>query len=253
MSNSNGLALFTSSINQLMESPLIMVDKQIANLLQSVTRVPALMKTLQDTVKASSYATEFSRAKVTLTRPDGTIECRLKLPTEHTRLFTFVVCLLMQVDSGKLNFIDFLKEYFSQEDSNDSYAQFVVEVLKPFKQAGESILYVQDPYSLDVQNVERAEKYFYAERSYISTEALRQMLSLVQDVRQCIDQLPFACTEDQIDATNICNAMSNALHLKNARILSFVWIGFKNTFRHFPQTQGLIAKVGELLHQNVQN
>ena len=159
----------------------------------------------------------------------------------------------MQVDSGKLNFIDFLKEYFSQEDSNDSYAQFVVEVLKPFKQAGESILYVQDPYSLDVQNVERAEKYFYAERSYISTEALRQMLSLVQDVRQCIDQLPFACAEDQIDATNICNAMSNALHLKNARILSFVWIGFKNTFRHFPQTQGLIAKVGELLQQNVQN
>ena len=159
----------------------------------------------------------------------------------------------MQVDSGKLNFTDFLKEYFYNEDSNDSYAQFVVDVLKPFKQAGESILYTQDPYSLDVQNVERAEKYFYAERSYISTEALRQMLSLVQDVRQCIEELPFACNEDKIDASAICNAMSNALHLKNARILSFVWIGFKNIFRHYSQTQALVASIGELLQQNVQN
>ncbi len=253
VSNSNGLALFTSSINQLIESPLIMVNKQIANLLQTVTRVPALMKTLQETVKTSSYATEFSRAKVTLTRPDGTLECKLKLPTEQTRLFTFVVCLLMQVDSAKLNFIDFLKEYFYQEDSNDSYALFVAEVLKPFKQAGESLLYTQDPYSLDAENVERAEKYFYAERSYISTEALRQALSLVQDVRQAIDQLDFACEEDRIDAVTICNAMSNALHLKNARILSFVWIGFKNTFRHYQTVQICVEQLAKLLQENVQS
>ena len=253
MTNSNGLALFTSSINQLIESPLIMVDKKIANLLQAVTRVPALMKTLQDTVKASSYATEFSRAKVTLTRPDGTLERKLKLPAEQTRIFTFVVCLLMQVDSGKLNFIDFLKEYFYQEDSNDSYTIFVAEVLKPFKQAGESILYTQDPYSLDLDNVERAEKYFYAERTYISTEALRQMLSIVQDVRQSIEGLQFACDEDRIDAVAICNAMSNALHLKNARILSFVWIGFKNTFRYHPSVCDFVANLGLLLQQNVQN
>ena len=253
MTNSNGLALFTSSINQLIESPLIMVDKKIANLLQAVTRVPALMKTLQDTVKASSYATEFSRAKVTLTRPDGTLERKLKLPAEQTRIFTFVVCLLMQVDSGKLNFIDFLKEYFYQEDSNDSYTIFVAEVLKPFKQAGESILYTQDPYSLDLDNVERAEKYFYAERTYISTEALRQMLSIVQDVRQSIEGLQFACDEDRIDAVAICNAMSNALHLKNARILSFVWIGFKNTFRYHPSVCDCVANLGLLLQQNVQN
>jgi hypothetical protein len=110
--SNNGLALFTASINQMMESPLIMVDKQIANLLKSVTRVPELMKCLQETIKATSYATEFSRAQVVLTRPDGTVERKLKLPIEPARLFTFVVCLLMQVDSAKLNFIDFLKEYF---------------------------------------------------------------------------------------------------------------------------------------------
>ncbi len=252
MSN-NGLALFTASINQMMESPLIMVDKQIANLLSSVTRVPELMKCLQETIKATNYATEFSRAQVVLTRPDGTVERKLKLPTEPTRLFTFVVCLLMQVDSNKLNFIDFLKEYFYQEDSNDSYTIFVAEVLKPFKQAGEAILYTQDPFSLDAENVERAEKYFYAERSYLSTEALRQMLSLVENVRQSIDSLAFDCDTDRIDAVTICNAMSNALHLKNARILSFVWIGFKNTFKYHPQLQENVTALGVLLQENLQN
>ena len=253
MSNTNGIALFTSSINQMMESPLIMVDKQIANLLKSITRVPALINCLQDTIKSSNYATEFSRAKVTLTRPDGPVECKLKLPTEPTRLFTFVVCLLMQVDSAKVNFIDFLKEYFYQEDSNDSYAIFVAEVLKPFKQAVESILYTQDPYSLDIGNVERAEKYFYAEKCYISTDALRQMLSLVEDVRQAVESLSFTCDADRIDAVTICNAMSNALHLKNARILTFVWIGFKNTFKGFLQVQDELAQLATLLQENVQN
>lgn len=253
MTNSNGLALFTSSINQLMESPLIMVDKQIAGLLQTVTRVPALVKCLQDTVKASSYATEFSRARVVLTRPDGTVECKLKLPVEQARLFTFVVCLLMQVDSGKLNFSDFLKEYFYQQDSNDSYSLFVAQVLKPFKQAGEGLLYSEDPFSLDADNVERAERYFYAERSYLATDALRQMLSLVEDVRQMLDSLSFTNESERIDAVAICNAMSNALHLKNARILSFCWIGFKNVFRYYPQTQAIVDQLAILLQQNVQN
>ena len=253
MTNNNGLALFTSSINQLIESPLIMVDKQIANLLQTVTRVPQLLKCLQETSKASNYATEFSRAKVVLTRPDGTLECKLKLPVEQARLFTFVVCLLMQVDSGKLNFIDFLKEYFYQEDSNDSYAIFVADVLKPFKQAGESILYTQDPFSLDAENLERAEKYFYAERSYLSSDALRTMLSLVEDVRQALPTLAFACQQDYVDAVTICNAMSNALHLKNARILTFVWIGFKNTLKPFATLDQIVGEIGKLLQENVQS
>ena len=126
-------------------------------------------------------------------------------------------------------------------------------MLKPFKQAGEALLYSEDPFSLDADNVERAERYFYAERSYLATDALRQMLSLVEDVRQMLDSLSFTNESERIDAVAICNAMSNALHLKNARILSFCWIGFKNVFRYYPQTQAIVDQLAILLQQNVQN
>ena len=252
MNNSNGLALFTNSINKLMESPLIMVDKQIANLLQTVTRVPNLMKCLQDTVKATSYATEFSRARVTLTRPDGTIESKLKLPADQSRLFTFVVCLLMQIDSDQINFTDFLKEYYYNADSNASYACFVSEVLKPFKNAAESLLHSQELYIVDTEAIERAEKYFYAEKCYLPNEVLNRLLTLVDGIRQSLTTVNFTSQADYSDAVAICNAMYNALYLKNDKILSFVWIGFKNTLRLYDGFAVILDEIANLLQTNLQ-
>ncbi|MCM1043242.1 MAG: hypothetical protein NC350_03415 [Corallococcus sp.] len=243
----NGLALFTDSINQLIECKLIMVDKQIAYLLKSIVKVPVLTRCLADTLKTSSYVTEFSRARITLTRPNGVVEAKLKIPTDRNRLFAFVVCLLTEVDSGRRNFIDFLKEYYYDADSNISYALFVEQVLKPFKRAGESILKSVDPDSLDIEAQARAEQYFYAERCYINTQTLRAMLSLCEVMRQKLDEQNFKTENDRIDAVTICNAMTNAIQLKNPRILRFVWIGFKNTLNVFADMRNDLEDMSKLL------
>ncbi len=250
MSNErNALAYFTDSVNSLMEGKLILVDKHIASVLKCVATVPPLCRCLADTLKTSAYVTEFSRARVTWTRPDGTAEARLKLPADRNRLFTFVVCLLTEVDSGRRNFIDFLKEYYYDADSNISYERFINEVLKPFKRAGENILRSVDPDSLDLEAMERAERFFSAEKIYINSETLRTVLSLTEEIRAQLESESFTSEEERIEAVTICNALTNALQLKNPKILRFVWIGFKNTLKTYPSAETALSRVNNILNQ----
>lgn len=246
----NALAVFTDSINNLIDSKLILVDGNIATLLKSIAQLPPLTKCLADTLKTSSYVNEFSRARITWTRADGTTETKLKLPTDRNRLFAFVVCLLMEIDSGKRNLIEFLKEYYYDADSNISYMQFVSQVLKPFKRAGETILRSVDPDSLNAEELQRAEDYFFAERIYIGTEVLRELLDRVEHIRSSLNSVKFNNDDFRLECVTMTNALTNALHLKNPRILRIVWIGFKNTLLDFVHLRPYVETIGDIMAQN---
>ncbi len=157
--NTNELAFFTSSVNRLIEGKLILVDKHIATVLKSVATSPTLRRCLAETVKTMSYAMEFSRARV------------------------FVVCLLTEIDNGRRNFLDFLREYYNDVNNDARYARFASEVLKPFKEAGEDLLRSVDPDSLNADFVRQAEQYFSAEKIYVETNVMAQVFTLMEEIR----------------------------------------------------------------------
>ena len=226
----NELAYFTNTVNRLIEGKLILVDKNIASVLQCVATVPALCKCVADAVRTTSYVTEFSRARVSWTRPDGTVESRLKLPVERNRLFAFVVCLLTEVDSGRRNFLEFLKEYYHEHDTNLGYERFANEVLKPFKQAGEIILRSVDPNSLNVENFMRAERYYNAEKIYISSDVTESLLRQIAILTDILAKKPFA-EGDRAEVLQAIDYFTHALHLKNPRILGASWLALKSIVR----------------------
>lgn len=244
----NELGYFTDSVNKLIEGKLILVDKNIAQVLKCVATVPALCRCLSETVRNTSYVTEFSRARVTWTKPDGTVEARLKMPTERNRLFAFVVCLLTEVDSGRRNFLDFLKEYYHETDSNKGYEKFVNEVLRPFKQAGETILHTVDPESLNVESAIRAERYFNGEKIYVESGVLANLVALCNDVRSFCS---FATVEAHVrdDILHACDYFTNALYLKNPRILGVSWLALKSSMRFCPELENILQDMCQLMQQ----
>lgn len=223
----NELAYFTDTVNRLIEGRLILVDKHIASVLKCVATVPALCKCVADTVRTTSYVTEFSRARVSWTRPDGSVESRLKLPVERNRLFAFVVCLLTEVDSGRRSFLEFLKEYYHEHDTNIGYEKFANEVLKPFKQAGEIILRTVDPDSLNVENSMRAERYFNVEKIYVSSDVTESLLRQLATVSDVLQRNPSA-ESYRAEVLQAVEYFTNALHLKNPRILGASWLALKS-------------------------
>ena len=243
--NTNELAFFTSSVNRLIEGQLILVDKHIATVLQSVAKSPTLCRVLSNTLKNMSYATEFSRAKVTWTSVDGVKESRLKLPVERSREFAFVVCLLTEVDCGKRNFLDFLREYYNAGDNDANYARFASEVLKPFKSAGENFLREVDPDSLDAEYVMQAEQYFASEKMYVETNVLAEIFALMEEVRLIlIDQK--LSSDDLAEVALTSEYLVNALYLKNPKIIRISYIAYKNTLKGYSVVSDKLVKIIQL-------
>ncbi len=244
--NTNQLALFNSSVNNLIEGKLILVDKNIATVLKCVATTPVLRKCLADTVQNTSYSVEFSRAKVTWTTADGRVISQIKLPVDRNRLFSFVVCLLTEVDSGRRNFLDFLKEFYHPTDSNLGYEKFANEVLKPFKQAGISLLSDVDPESFNNENTLRAEKFFAAEKIYIETKTLYHIFQQIEaiNVKVHCDGFPSAVVEE---ISLVCEYFSNALYLKNPKILWIVWLAFQKTVSAHQQFDQPLAQISSAL------
>ncbi|MCH5159651.1 MAG: hypothetical protein J1F66_02235 [Clostridiales bacterium] len=242
----NELANFVDSVNTLIEGKLILVDKHIASVLQCVATSQILCKALSDTLKTMTYSTEFSRARVAWTRSDGVVEARLKLPADRNRLFTFVVCLLTEVDSGRRNILDFLKEYYNDVNNDASYARFANEVLKPFKSAGEHILSSIDPEGVNVQYVEQAEKFFKAEKIYIDTRVLNQLFGEMDAIRRILEAQKLSEGET-FEVSAATEYFVNALYLKNPKILAVSYLAYKNAVGRYSATIEHVKVIVQLL------
>lgn len=247
----NELAYFTDAVNTMIEGKLILVDKNIASVLKCVATVPALCKSLEETCKSMSYVTEFSRARVTWTRPNGTVEARLKMPSDRNRLFAFVVCLLAEVDGGRRNFLDFLKEYYNETDNNLGYEKFANEVLKPFKWAGESILQSVDPESLNAEAISKADKFFHVEKIYIGTDLLKKLLTQVDEVVRLFYIAGVDAQQHFDDVMAACDYFVNALYLKNPKIIKICWIALKSLMELYPFADQCRADMAQLMAQIV--
>ena len=244
--NTNELANFVDSVNTLIEGKLILVDKHIASVLQCVATSQILRNALSETLKTMTYSTEFSRARVAWTRSDGVVEARLKLPADRNRLFAFVVCLLTEVDSGRRNILDFLKEYYNEPDNDLSYSRFANEVLKPFKSAGEHILSSVDPDSVNVQYVEQEEKFFKAEKIYIDTRVLNKLFSEMDAIRRILDGQKLSEGE-RFEVSAATEYFVNALYLKNPKILAVAYLAYKNTVARYQVTVKHVQVIVQLL------
>ncbi len=249
--SSNNIVMFDNAVKNMMQCRLIMVDKHIASLLSCVADVPVLKQTIADSIKTASYATEYSRARVTFTRPDGVCQSQLKLPVDKYRLFTFVVCLLLEVDSGKRDFIQFLEEYYPASDSNISYAHFVEAVLRPFRRAGQDILKTESSdKGIDLDTQAQAEACFVGEKIYISADVVDQLAGLIDVLVRKLHGAVVGERATNQECQYMCMCMLNALLTKNPKLIKVVWIGFRNTLLELPTAEHTIVEMYNILTTN---
>ncbi len=249
--SSNNIVMFDNCVSNMMQCRLIMVDKRIASLLRCVADVPVLRQTMADSLRSASYASQYSRARVTFTRPDGVVQSQLKLPVDKQRLFTFVVCLLLEVDSGKRDFIQFLEEYYPASDSNVSYSHFVEAVLRPFRKAGQDILKTEShDRGIDIDTQAQAEACFVGEKIYISAEVVDQLAVLIDVLVRKLHGAVVGERATNQECQYMCMCMLNALLTKNPKLIKVVWIGFRNTLLELPTAEATIVDMYTILSAN---
>lgn len=242
----NDLAVFIQRVNALLESKYILADKKISSLLKFIVSSQVLMDVLTESLKTLSYAAEFARNRLIVSDGNG-VKAKMTLPVDRIRLFTFVFCLLAEIDAGERDFTKFLTEYFGAENANDSFRKFCDEILVPFKKAGEHLLRETAPDNLDRETVQKGVSYFDAESIYVSSATSDSVINVINRVKNKVEKDFHGSGEQHAECNQITDAFVNALLSKNPKLINIVWIGFKNTLKNVKGFEREIARIKNIL------
>ena len=127
-----GISAFMSSCDDLINGKFIFAGNKVANILKAISDSPELYEVIAECLKDYNYEKEFGRAKVKLPTKKGTF----KMPEENTAIIPMVFCMLVEIQENKIDFKQFLADYFESDDDDVSqFENFATTVIVPFKNA----------------------------------------------------------------------------------------------------------------------
>ncbi|MBO5525264.1 MAG: hypothetical protein J5993_00785 [Clostridia bacterium] len=126
-------AAFMRKCDDLISSKFILADAKISELLKSISVSKELCNLFRQVTEEFSYAR--AKEEYIAATPDGSINRKvIILPEDIYEQIAFVFCLLVDFDSGNLDFNQFLQEYYNVDGSfTESYSAFTNQLIKPFK------------------------------------------------------------------------------------------------------------------------
>ena len=133
--NNEAVAAFTAQCDEFIGSKLIMSNQKIRMVLKCLAYYDELRGIVEDCKYNFDYEAEYSRAIVNL----GTVTI-FRLPSSARKKVALVVCLLLDFDEPRRDFVKFIQDFYRAEDKNDSYVGFINGVIAPFKEAMISLL-----------------------------------------------------------------------------------------------------------------
>ena len=124
----NEIIDFINSCNDFIDGKFILADIKIAKLLKLITNSPSLYDLIAECMINYDFQKEYDSVKIS----EGN-SC-FTLPKETHKIIPFVFCLLVEIDSKRLNFNEFLKTQFPYANNqNEEYAAFSKNVIIPFR------------------------------------------------------------------------------------------------------------------------
>lgn len=238
MSNqSNCREVFNERVHNLINSHLLLADKAISSLLKCVATTPEFTSTIGRTLERISYVEEFERCRVFYFK-DAKTHLRFILPTDKNRVFTLVVCLLSEIDSGRRNLLQFLHEYFPTPESDDflAFQRFAQNILVPFAKAGDSILKeLETPcQTLDAKiQTETEQQPDTTNREpntpQLETDVYKKLFYEIDAFCFKVENDSTASLLQKDECLSLANALRDALLDKNEKLIRQLWIGFNNT------------------------
>lgn len=119
---------FVNSCNDFIDGKFILADIKISKLLKLISNSPNLYDLIAECMINYDFQKEYDSIKIS----EGN-SC-FTLPKETHKIIPFVFCLLVEIDSKRINFNEFLKTQFPYANNqNEEYAAFSKNVIIPFR------------------------------------------------------------------------------------------------------------------------
>jgi len=205
---------FMNSCDDLINGKFIFATNKIDNILKAISDSPELYEVVAECLKDFNYEKEFGRARVKLPTKRGTF----KMPEDNMSLIPLVFCMLVEIEEEKIDFKQFLADYFdSEEEGVSQFENFAKQVIVPFKNAIAYLFDIEGQNKFkqteepeqeeEVETTSKEEKYFEDVKA-LNDEILEVMEyykikpELVEDLQYEIEALNNAIEQKRIKDVN---------------------------------------------------
>ncbi len=212
--SNEAVAAFTAQCDEFIGSKLIMSNQKIRMLLKCMAYYDELRGIVDDCKYNFDYEAEYSRAIVNL----GTVTV-FRLPSSARKKIALTVCLLLDFDEPRRDFVKFIQDFYRAEDKNDSYVGFINGIIAPFKEAMLQLLSEDEKDETEIRDDKQIEvNAAIAEQTdyYIKTQ-----IEVVKNSK--LD------TDTRKDIIYMLDYFVIVLNMRDAQLIKAYWIGLKNT------------------------
>lgn len=130
--NVEGITNFINACNELVNGKFILADIKISKILKAISESIDVYNLIAEGMINYDFDKEFAKAVV---KDDNGIE-KFQLPEEEEKIIPLVFCLLVEMDSKRINFNEFIKVQFPlANNQNEEYEAFAKTIIIPFRNA----------------------------------------------------------------------------------------------------------------------
>ncbi|MFI3128642.1 MAG: hypothetical protein R3Y18_01125 [Bacillota bacterium] len=235
------LKKFKGIIAEIRMSKFIVAEAKFKKLLKFIASSDLFMALFGDCMEGFNFEYEYMKASVSLTTENGT-ETKFVLPADLGYRIALVFSILYYIDIEMLDFLEFTNEFFTSEETHQTYKNFIKTVIDPFEKDVEFLLtgvsFVQE----EIDNIEGAN-----DGDYISMATVESVLNELKILDNIIISTKKLTGTEKEEINVLLDAFSNtltALDIPNAKIS---WYGLKNSIKKVPRVSKVITAIDEIL------
>ena len=218
---------FMDACASALECKVILAEKNFADILRSIADSDKIYNIFKTALHAYNYENEFRNSQ---TKVGG--RSKLVLPQSQTKFICYVFCLLMEFDSGKRSFREFLDEYFYHTNPGEQYSLFLNALIVPFRDVVEYVFYN----GIDA----------YAEEEVVDGALRDSVKRLLQELNSLVSESPLITVAVKQDLFSLARAIESALTPNRIDLIKPLLIGYKNTANAYPVRDKLLPYIEKL-------
>jgi len=121
---------FVALCDDLITCKFLVAESKIQKLLVALAETQPIYELVSDCMEMFNRDREMNKAFVT----DGKGRFYCVLPSEEYKLIALVFCTLADIDQKKIDFTDFIKRFFDDEEGVNCYTSFARRMIVPFRE-----------------------------------------------------------------------------------------------------------------------
>lgn len=219
---------FMSSCDDLINGKFIFAGNKVSNILKAINESPELYEVISECLKEFNYEKEFGRAKVKLPTKKGTF----KMPEEYTSKIPLVFCMLVEIQENKIDFKQFLADYFDTDDEKSQFENFAEQVIIPFKNAIAYLFDIEGQNKYKKEAEEPKKETILTKTEEPKKEVTSKTAKYFEDVKAIVDDITndveYIKIKQEIydDILYMADCVKSAIEKQDVKMVNSLVIGF---------------------------